>query len=71
MNGVSSFVFKKFKSIWIGKKIDFGFVKVLDLFCSMQKKKKKMWFLEIENFDLCLSHEIKSFGLKNIISIFL
>ena len=44
MNGVSSFFKKKFKSIWIGKKIDFGFVKVLDLFCSMQKKKKNVVF---------------------------
>ena len=30
-----------------------------------------MWFLEIENSDMCLSHEIKSFDLKNIRSIFL
>ena len=30
-----------------------------------------MWFLEIENLDLCLSHEIKSFDLENIRFVFL
>ena len=35
--------------------------------CFLEIEKLDMCFLEIEKLDMCLSHEIKSFDLKNII----
>ena len=49
------------------KKIDFDLLKYQICFVGYRKR----WFLGIENLDLCLSHEIKSFDLKNIRFVFL
>ena len=44
MNEVSSFVFKKFRSILVGKKNDFNLLKYQICFVVCRKK----WFLEIK-----------------------
>ena len=64
----SLLLFKKFRSVLISKKKknDFDLSKYQICFVGC----RKMWFLEIENSDLCLSHKIKSFDLKNIESFF-
>ena len=65
----SLLLFKKFRSVLISKKKknDFDLSKYQICFVGC----RKMWLLEIENSDMCLSHEIKSFDLKNIRSVFL
>ena len=62
----SLLLFKKFRSVLMVKKIDFDLSKYKISFVGCRKR----WFLDIENSNLCLSHEIKSFDLKNIRSFF-
>ena len=56
----SLLLFKKFRFVLIGKKIDFDLSKMPDQFCNMWKK---VVFGD-KNSDLCLLHKIKSFDLK-------
>ena len=64
----SLLLFKKFRPVLISKKKknDFDLSKYQICFVGCRKR----WFLEIEKLDLCLSHKIKSFDLKNIRSFF-
>ena len=62
----SLLLFKKFIFVLVGKKKRFLITEKSDMFCNM---KKKVVF-EDKNSDMCLLHKIKSFGLRNIRSIF-
>ena len=44
----SLLLFKKFKSVLVGKKIDFDLSKYYICFVLLKIKKKKKWFLEIK-----------------------
>ena len=64
---MKSLILKRTSSVLVGKK---------ELILICQKNQiyfivcRKKWFLEIKNLDMFLLHKIKSFGLKNIKSIF-